>query len=142
MAGNLLARSAHDLGAAAWFGGTLMGAVGLNGATGKAKDPKERTRLSALGWAKWTPVQIAAFAVHAVGGIGLILGNKGRLASQDTVGSNTVWKSVITLAGMALSRCTRGSSARRSASSRSRVGRVQPNRVPVRPTNWPRHSRS
>ncbi|MEU6943126.1 hypothetical protein ABZ943_42090, partial [Streptomyces rubiginosohelvolus] len=25
-------RSAHDLGLAAWFGGALMGAVGLNGA--------------------------------------------------------------------------------------------------------------
>ncbi|RJT77312.1 hypothetical protein D6T63_15355 [Arthrobacter cheniae] len=103
MAGNLLARSAHDLGAAAWFGGTLMGAVGLNGATGKAKDPKERTRLSALGWAKWTPVQVAAFAVHAAGGIGLILGNKGRVAAQDSVGSNTVWKSLVTVLGMALS---------------------------------------
>ena len=103
MAGNLLARSAHDLGAAAWFGGTLMGAVGLNGATGKAKDPKERTRLSALGWAKWTPVQIAAFAIHGIGGIGLILGNKGRVAAQDSVGSNTVWKTIVTVVGMALS---------------------------------------
>ncbi|MHA7283583.1 hypothetical protein [Arthrobacter sp. TMS2-4] len=103
MAGNLLARSAHDLGAAAWFGGTLMGAVGLNGATGKAKDPKERTRLSSLGWAKWTPVQVAAFAAHAAGGIGLILGNKGRVAAQDSVGSNTVLKSVVTVLGMVLS---------------------------------------
>jgi hypothetical protein len=92
MAGNLLARSAHDLGAAAWFGGTLMGAVGLNGATGKAKDPRE-----------WTPVQIGAFVVHAVGGIGLIFGNKGRLANQEGVGANTVIKSVVTVAGMALS---------------------------------------
>ena len=103
MAGNLLARSAHDLGAAAWFGGTLMGAVGLNGATGKAKDPKERTRLSALGWAKWTPVQIAAFALHGIGGVGLILGNKGRVAAQDGVGANTTVKTVVTLLGMALS---------------------------------------
>ncbi|PPB47936.1 hypothetical protein [Arthrobacter pityocampae] len=102
MAGNLLARSAHDLGAAAWFGGTLMGAVGLNGATGKAKDPKERTRLSSLGWAKWAPVQTAAFAVHALGGIGLILGNKGRVAAQDSVASNTVLKSVVTVVGMAV----------------------------------------
>lgn len=103
MAGNLLARSAHDLGAAAWFGGTLMGAVGLNGATGKAKDPKERTRLSSLGWAKWTPVQVAAFAAHAAGGVGLILGNKGRVAAQDSVASNTVLKSVVTVLGMVLS---------------------------------------
>jgi hypothetical protein len=29
---NTLARSLHDVGLAAWFGGSLMGAVGLNGA--------------------------------------------------------------------------------------------------------------
>ncbi|MDT5205049.1 MAG: hypothetical protein QOD34_1685, partial [Mycobacterium sp.] len=29
---NTVIRSLHDLGAAAWFGGSLMGAVGLNGA--------------------------------------------------------------------------------------------------------------
>ena len=29
---NTLARSLHDLGLATWFGGSLMGAVGLNGA--------------------------------------------------------------------------------------------------------------
>src|SRR5580693_7837599 len=30
---NTIIRSMHDLGAAAWFGGTLMGAVGVNGAS-------------------------------------------------------------------------------------------------------------
>jgi hypothetical protein len=29
---NTLARSLHDVGLAAWFGGSRMGAVGLNGA--------------------------------------------------------------------------------------------------------------
>ena len=29
---NTIVRLMHDLGAAAWFGGSLMGAVGLNGA--------------------------------------------------------------------------------------------------------------
>ena len=29
-----LARSLHDLGLAAWFGGSLMGAIGLNGKPG------------------------------------------------------------------------------------------------------------
>lgn len=103
MAGNLLARSVHDLSAAAWFGGTLMGAVGLNGAASAAKDPKERTRLATIGWAKWTPVQTAAFGAHAIGGIGLILGNKGRVAKQDGVLGNTTLKSIITVAGMGLS---------------------------------------
>lgn len=103
MAGNLLARSVHDLSAAAWFGGTLMGAVGLNGAAAEAKDPKERTRLASIGWAKWTPVQVAAFGAHAIGGVGLILGNKGRVAGQDGALANTTIKSVVTVAGMGLS---------------------------------------
>ncbi len=100
MAGNLFSRSLHDLSAAAWFGGSLMGAVGLNGAAAAAKDPKERTRLSTLGWGKWSPVQSAAFGAHAVGGLGLILANKGRVAGQDGVTSNTVIKSIVTIAGM------------------------------------------
>lgn len=103
MAGNLLARSLHDLSAAAWFGGSLMGAVGLNGAAAAAKDPKERTRLSTAGWARWTPVQIAAFGAHAIGGIGLIAGNKGRLSGQEGAAANTVVKSAITVIGMAAS---------------------------------------
>lgn len=98
---NLVSRSMHDLGAAAWFGGSLMGAIGLNGSTAEAKDPKERTRLSSLGWKKWAPVQTAAFAVHAAGGVGLIVGNKGRLAGQKGEPATTIIKTVITLAGMA-----------------------------------------
>lgn len=102
MAGNLLARSLHDLSAAAWFGGSLMGAVGLNGATAEAKDPQERTRLSSLGWAKWAPVQAAAFGAHVIGGVGLLLGNKGRLAAQEGAKANTIIKTAVTLAGIGL----------------------------------------
>ncbi|MDR6611917.1 MULTISPECIES: hypothetical protein [unclassified Leifsonia] len=92
----------HDLGLAAWFGGTLMGAVGLNGGTAKAKDPSERLRLSSAGWAKWAPVQLGAIIVHGIGGAGLIVGNKGRLAAQPEARGNTVVKLVITgLAGAA-----------------------------------------
>src|SRR5688572_24221734 len=43
-------RSMHDVGLAAWFGGSLMGAVGLNGAAAAAADPRERLRLSSKGW--------------------------------------------------------------------------------------------
>jgi hypothetical protein len=86
----------HDLGLAAWFGGTLMGAVGLNGGTAQAKSPAERLRLSSAGWAKWAPVQLAAIIVHGIGGVGLIVGNKGRLAAQSEARTNTVVKLVIT----------------------------------------------
>ena len=102
MAGrNTLVRSMHDLGLAAWFGGTLMGAVGLNGATAKAKDPAERLRLSSLGWARWAPIQLAAILVHGTGGAGLILGNKSRLASQPEARTNTKVKLAVTIAAAA-----------------------------------------
>ncbi len=91
-------RSLHDLGIAAWFGGSLMGAVGVNGAAAEAKDPTERLRLSSLGWAKWTPWQVAAVGAHTVGGIGLMISNKKRLGRQPGAGSLTVVKLLITAA--------------------------------------------
>ena len=39
---NTLVRSLHDLGAAAWFGGSLMGALGVNGAAAQVRDPTGR----------------------------------------------------------------------------------------------------
>jgi hypothetical protein len=104
MAGrNTLVRSMHDLGVAAWFGGSLMGIFGVNGGAAKAKDPTERLRLSSIGWAKWAPVQLTAIAVHGIGGIGLIYANKGRLAGQGEARSNTAVKLVFTAAAGAAS---------------------------------------
>ena len=96
---NTLIRSMHDLGAAAWFGGSLMGAVGVYGAADAAKDPTERLRLSSIGWAKWTPWQVAAVGVHAVGGIGLLITNRRRSKSQPGAAANNVIKIVLTAAG-------------------------------------------
>lgn len=93
---NTIVRSMHDVGLAAWFGGSLMGAVGLNGAASLADDPKERLSLSSAGWARWAPVQVTAIVVHGIGGVGLILGNKTRLAGQPEARHSTVIKSVVT----------------------------------------------
>lgn len=95
-----LFRSLHDVGLAAWFGGNLMGAVGLNGAAAKARDPRERLSLSSIGWAKWAPVQFVAMAVHGIGGIALILDNKTRLAAQPEARLNTAVKSAVTFAAI------------------------------------------
>lgn len=99
---NTLVRSAHDVGLAAWFGGSLMGAVGLNGATSQAKSSSEALRLSSLGWARWAPVSAGAIALHAVGGIGLIVANSKRLQQQDEAQNNTAVKTVLTVAGVGL----------------------------------------
>lgn len=95
---DLTVRSMHDLGLATWFGGSLMGAVGLNGATAKAKDPEERLRLSSLGWARWTPVQVAAVGVHGIGGLGLIAANRARVNADPGSAVNTKVKAVLTAA--------------------------------------------
>lgn len=95
---NTIVRSLHDIGLAAWFGGSLMGAVGLNGGAAAAKSPTERLRISAIGWAKWTPVQLAAIAVHGVGGIGLLVSNAGRVAVQGEARTNSVIKILVTAA--------------------------------------------
>ncbi len=98
---NTFSRTAHDVGLAAWFGGSLMGAIGLNGAAAKAKTSQETLRLSSIGWARWTPVAVAAIGAHAVGGVGLIAGNKDRLRRQDGAKTNTVVKLIVTVTAAA-----------------------------------------
>ena len=99
MSGNLFARSVHDLTAAAWFGGSLMGAIGLNGAAAEANDPRERTRLSSRGWMKWAPVQTGAFVAHLGSLVPILWENKGRYASQDGVMRWTWIKAGVTAVG-------------------------------------------
>lgn len=94
---NTFIRSMHDIGLAAWFGGSLMGAVGLNGGAATAKDPSERLSVASAGWAKWAPVQLGALAVHGIGGAGLIFANKSRLLSQPGSRTNTIVKLGLTV---------------------------------------------
>jgi CBS domain-containing protein len=97
---NTVARSLHDLGLAAWFGGSLMGAVGLNGAAAAVDQPEQRLRVANAGWARWTPVNLAGIAAHVAGGSMLLVANKGRVAGQRGVATATIAKTALT--GLAL----------------------------------------
>jgi hypothetical protein len=97
---NTVIRSMHDAGLAAWFGGSLAGAVGINGAAADQPDPTRRLRVANTGWARWTPVNLAAIAVHLVGGAAILQAEKGRVATQKGVGASTVAK--LALTGVAL----------------------------------------
>src|SRR5690625_3800660 len=97
---NTLVRSLHDVGLAAWFGGSLMGAIGLNGAAAEARDPRERLELSSAGWGRWAPVNALAIGAHVVGGIGLLGGNKARLAKRPETQANTSVKTALTVAAV------------------------------------------
>ena len=98
---NTVIRSMHDVGVAAWFGGSLMGAVGVNGATRTVAGPQNDLAVAASGWARWSPVAAAAIGVHVIGGVGLILANRGRVAGQSGVSANTAVKTVLTGAAIA-----------------------------------------
>jgi hypothetical protein len=91
----------HDVGLAGWFGGALMGAIGLNGAANEVTDPTDRARVASAGWGRWAPVNAAAIGAHLIGGIGLILGNRTRLAVHTGTRTNTIVKSALTGAALA-----------------------------------------
>jgi len=97
---NTLVRSLHDVGLAAWFGGTLAGAVGNNGAAADVPDRMQRLRVASAGWARWTPVNAIAIGAHLVGGAGLLLANRKRVAGQRGVGASTVAKLALTAAAL------------------------------------------
>jgi hypothetical protein len=97
---NTLARSLHDLGLAAWFGGSMMGAVGLNGATSEIDNRTDRVRVANSGWGRWTPVNAIAIGAHLLGGLQLTKENKARLAGQQDVGRLSLYKTGFTFAAL------------------------------------------
>jgi hypothetical protein len=97
---NTLIRSLHDLGAAGWFGGALMGAVALNGASKDISNPLERSRIAAKGWARWAPFSAVAIGAHLLGGSGLLVANRDRVRSQAGAGANTAVKTILTTAAL------------------------------------------
>jgi hypothetical protein len=97
---NTLARTLHDLGLAAWFGGSLMGATGVNGAAAVVQDPSQRLRVANSGWARWTPLNLAGIVAHLAGGAVLTGANKGRLAGQQGVGATSTVKTALTVAAL------------------------------------------
>jgi hypothetical protein len=111
-ADNTVSRSLHDLGLATWFGGSLMGAVGLNGAAAQVEEPKQRLWVANAGWNRWTPVNLAGIAAHLAGGAVLLGANKGRLTGQQGVASATVVKTALTGAALAATAWSRALGAR------------------------------
>jgi hypothetical protein len=97
---NTLIRSMHDVGLAAWFGGTLANAVALNPAARETSRHSDAGAVVNTGWDRWTPVNAAAIGVHLVGSTGLLFANKGRVAGQKGVGAMTLVKTGVTAAAL------------------------------------------
>ncbi len=97
---NTLSRSLHDVGLAAWFGGTLANAISLNAAAGHAGSPRAVGAVANAGWDRWTPVNAVAIGAHLVGSIGQLAGNSDRLRTQDGVATMAVVKTAVTMAAL------------------------------------------
>lgn len=100
MARHTLARSMHDLGLAAWFGGSLMGAVGVNGAAASLRDPAERSAAATVGWTRWAPVSAVAIGAHLVGAVQLLRTESYRVRHQDGVARSSAIKTGLTAAAL------------------------------------------
>ncbi len=93
-------RSLHDLGLAAWTGGSLMGAVGLNAAASSLADPRQRSRAATAGWSRWAPVNAAAIGAHLVGATGQLVTDWPRVRSQQGVARSSAIKTATTGVGL------------------------------------------
>lgn len=100
MALNTISRSLHDVGLAAWFGGTLANAVALNAAAGETSRLSDAGAVVNAGWAKWTPVNAAAIGANLIGSVGQLWGNKGRVSSQQGVATMSIVKTGLTAAAL------------------------------------------
>jgi len=104
---NIPSRVLHDLGLAAWFGGTLANAVSLNRAAGESSSPSSAGRVTNAGWNAWTPVNAIAIGAHLVGSVGQLQGNKSRLFGQQGVATMSIVKTALTAAALGVTAYSR-----------------------------------
>ena len=98
-----LVRATHLVTNAAWFGGSLMGAVALNPAAAEGDDSHEQAEIADTGWTRWGAVQGAAMGLHLVSGMAIVADNRRRVAAHRPTTVAVVVKTVLTGAALAAS---------------------------------------
>lgn len=96
-------RATHLVTNAAWFGGSLMGAVALNPAARRADTERERVEVSGTGWERWGPVQGAAVGLHLLTGLAIVADNRNRVLAHPPTTAAVVAKTAVTGAAIASS---------------------------------------
>ncbi|GAA4114974.1 hypothetical protein GCM10022415_11200 [Knoellia locipacati] len=96
-------RATHLVTNAAWFGGSLMGAVGLNPAAREGDDDRERAQISDRGWTAWGPVQGGAIGLHVLSGLAIVADNRRRTLAHPPTTAAVVLKTALTGAALAAS---------------------------------------
>ncbi|MGN6522183.1 MAG: hypothetical protein ACTHMZ_03065, partial [Actinomycetes bacterium] len=84
-----------------WFGGSLMGAVGVNRGVTAASNPHDRGGVTNAAWDRWTPVNLVAIATHLVGAAGLTYTDRYREKNQKGVAASSITKAATIGAALA-----------------------------------------
>jgi uncharacterized membrane protein len=100
---HVVAQSVHDLGAALWFGGAVMGVAGVNKAGNDLRDPLDKVRVAESAWRRFAPVEWAGIAAVLGAGTQLTRASKGRLATQHGWARAGGTKAAVALVGAAAS---------------------------------------
>lgn len=100
---NSVARAAHDLGLAGWFGGALMGAAGVNGTARKEGASATSVRIANETWRRWSPVWAASVLMHGIGAAKLTTANADRIRRQKGVAPTAMAKAALTIGALSAS---------------------------------------
>jgi hypothetical protein len=107
MTNSTYSHALHDLGLAAWFGGTLANAVALNAAAAEADQPGNVGAVANAGWDRWTPVNAAAIGAHLAGSVGLLARDVPRMHAQQGVASMAGLKTALTVGALGVTAYSR-----------------------------------
>jgi uncharacterized membrane protein len=91
-----IVRATHVLTNAAWFGGTLAGAVALNPASREGDAARERAQIADEGWRRWGPLQGAAIGLHLLSGIAILADNRRRVVEHRPTAAAVLLKTALT----------------------------------------------
>lgn len=98
---NVLPQALHDLGAALWFGGAVMGVAGVNKSGADLRDGLDKVRVAGSAWQRFAPVEWTGIATVLVTGAQLSRASKGRLAAQHGWARAGSTKAAVAVAGAA-----------------------------------------
>ncbi|QSB16555.1 hypothetical protein JQS43_09915 [Natronosporangium hydrolyticum] len=96
-----VAQATHDLGSALWFGGSVMGAVGVNSSGDELPRSIDRIRVANSAWGRFAPIEWLGIGAAVVSGLQLTRVGTRRIALQKGFGEATAAKAVTMVLGIA-----------------------------------------
>ena len=118
-------QAVHDLGAALWFGGSVMGAAGVNKAGADLRDGADAIRVAGSAWRRFAPAQWLGIGAVLVAGSRLTWLSTGRLAVQHGLGRAGAAQAVLAVGGAGATAFA-GYCGRRVGAAADRVGTAVP----------------